>query len=293
MAARSCAPNFFVPVFLVPSLCVTMPRYSKRNKTSAGSSGGGDSDSCAYDDVFRDVNQETKKVINFFENKFHSFKNEVEQLLASKEEVIAKLEQKIAFLERSVAAIDERCDDAEAYERRDTVIISGSELPTATDQENPAEVVCETLKNKIGVIVQPTDISVAHRQGKKPASQTPDKRGIIVKLCRRETKHNLMATCKRVKPSNLYINDSLTPTRNTILYGLRQAKKRLPGKISGCGSVDGRVFVWLKPPNPDTAGARSSKIFCNTKSKFETLCAEKLNFDSSQLVSSWPNNNFY
>ena len=61
----------------------------------------------SYDDVFRDVNQETKKVINFFENKFHSFKNEVEQLLlASKEEVIAKLEQKIAFLERSVAASD-------------------------------------------------------------------------------------------------------------------------------------------------------------------------------------------
>ena len=207
--------------------------------------------------------------------------------------MIAKLEQKIAFLERSVAAIDERCDDAEAYERRDTVIISGSKLPTATDQEKPAEVVCETLKNKIGVIVQTTDISVAHRQGKKPASQTPDKRGIIVKLCRRETKHNLMATCKRVKPSNLYINDSLTPTRNTILYGLRQAKKRLPGKISGCGSVDGRVYVWLIPPNPDAAGTRSSKIFCNTKNKFETLCTEKLNFESSQLVSSWPNNNFY
>ena len=74
-------------------------------------------------------------------------------MLASKEEMIAKLEQKIAFLEGSVAAIDERCDDAQAYESRDTVIISGSELPTATDQENPAEVVCETLKNKIVVIV--------------------------------------------------------------------------------------------------------------------------------------------
>ena len=27
----------------------------KRNKTFAGSSGGGDSDSCAYDDAFRDM----------------------------------------------------------------------------------------------------------------------------------------------------------------------------------------------------------------------------------------------
>ena len=90
MAARSCAPNFFVSVFLVTSLCITMPRLSKRNNTSAGSSGGGDSDSCAYDDGFRDVNQETKKVI--FLNKFHYFKNEFEQLLAYKEEMIAKLE---------------------------------------------------------------------------------------------------------------------------------------------------------------------------------------------------------
>ena len=43
---------------------------------------------------------------------------------------------------------------------------------------------------------------MAHRLGRKPASQSEDRRGIIiVKLCRREVKYDLMKACKSVKPT--------------------------------------------------------------------------------------------
>ena len=65
--------------------------------------------------------------------------------------------------------------------------------------------------------IKPSDISAPHRLGLKPALQSEDRRGIIiVKRCRREVKYDLMKACK-------YVNESLTPTRNAILSGLRQA----------------------------------------------------------------------
>ena len=75
-----------------------------------------------------------------------------------------------------------------------TVLFFGSELPAAMNQEALSEIVCEMMKNKIGMIIHSTDIPVAHRHGRKPVSQTPDKRGMIVKFCLRKIKHNLTAT---------------------------------------------------------------------------------------------------
>ena len=111
---------------------------------------------------------------------------------------------------------------------------------------------------------------MAHRLGRKPASQSEDRRGIIVKLCRREVKYDLMKACKSV-------NESLTPTRNAILYGLRQAKKKFPDRISGYGSIGGKVLVWIKPANSNAPNMRNSKMFVNNKIRFDALCSDILN----------------
>ena len=57
------------------------------------------------------------------------------------------------------------------------------------------------------------DISVALRVGAKRNTQGLDKRSIVVKLCRRDTKFDLMKACKAVNPKNIYINESLTRLR--------------------------------------------------------------------------------
>ena len=49
------------------------------------------------------------------------------------------------FLRKGVSAVEERCDEAEAYERRDTIIVSGPEMPIVRDGENSAQVVCDVI----------------------------------------------------------------------------------------------------------------------------------------------------
>ena len=47
------------------------------------------------------------------------------------------------------------------------------------------------------------DISVALRVGPKRNTQGLDKRSIVVNLCRRDTKFDLMKACKAVNPKNI------------------------------------------------------------------------------------------
>ena len=162
----------------------------KRAKTSTGSNGSTDAE------VFTDSSDISRRITQEINNKFAQFKEEMVALLDSKDSKIASLEEEIASLKKNLAAVDERCDEADAYERRDTVIVSGGELPVPAEGENCSQVFCNTIKNKVGLTIKPSDISVAHRLGRKPASQSEDRRGIIVKLCRREVKHDLMKACK-------------------------------------------------------------------------------------------------
>ena len=254
------------------------PKRNRTKKTSAGSSGG--------EDVFISPSGDMQK-IDRLELELKRFREDVVEMLAEKDAEIKLLKEEIVFLRKGVSAVEERCDEAEAYERRDTIIVSGPEMPIARDGENSAQVVCDVIKNKIGVVVRSSDISVAHRHGRKTQSQREDRRGIMVKLCRRETKHDLLRACKSVKPPNLFINDSLTPIRNSILYGLRQAKKKHPSRISGCGSIDGRIFAWVRPASRDS-GNKDFRIFINTKLKFDMMCKDILNCESSDLVDKWP-----
>lgn len=59
-------------------------------------------------------------------------------------------------------------------------------------------------------------------------------------------------------------------TCSTIMYILRQAgAQKIPSKVSGCGSVDWRVCVGVKPPNYDTPMPRNFMVFINTMSDLQ------------------------
>ena len=69
--------------------------------------------------------------------------------------------------------------------------------------------------------------------------------GWYIKLCNRDVNENIFKCCKVVKPQKFYINESLTPLRNTILYVMRQAENKQPSEINSCNSSDGGVVAWL------------------------------------------------
>ena len=105
---------------------------------------------------------------------------------------------------------------------------------------------------------------MARRIGVKPNIQGEDKRNIMFKLCDRDVKQNILKSCKVVKPKKFYINESLTPLRNTILYVMRKAKKKHPSLINSCNSSDGCVVAWLQAGSA-SAKTKYRKIIINTK----------------------------
>ena len=167
------------------------------------------------------------------------------------------------------------------------MVLSG-DLPDVREGENCSAIVRDVVKSKLNVIISNSDISVAHRIGKKPASQAPDKRGIIVKLCRRDLKHDLLTAVRSTKPSKFYINENLTPKRSTLLYALRQAKKKFPSVVSGCNSRDGKVFVYVKPPNSKDPSARNSRMAINTLDNLKDFSTKVLCKPVSCLIDRWP-----
>ena len=54
------------------------------------------------------------------------------------------------------------------------------------------------------------DISVVHRMGKKTGTNGEDKRSIIVKFCRRQTKVDVIKASRTMKVPGLYVKESLS-----------------------------------------------------------------------------------
>ena len=109
--------------------------------------------------------------------------------LDEKNREIASLSEEVSFLRGRVSQLEEKIDEGDAYERRDTLIISGQGLPAVTEGENTTEIACNLIKNKLKINLIPTDISTSHRLGRKPQdAQRPDKRKLILKLCRSDLK---------------------------------------------------------------------------------------------------------
>ena len=125
-----------------------------------------------------------------------------------------------------VQNLTERLDDSDAYEWRDTFVMSGDSQPVVSDDENTSEVVCNSIKKNLKIVVKESDISVVHRLGKKNPGQQLDRRSIIFKLCRHELRSDLISACKSARPKDFYINECLTAIRWTIQYGIRRAKRR-------------------------------------------------------------------
>lgn len=212
-------------------------------------------------------------------------------ILKKKEDQIDRLQKNIGVLESRVEWLEDQVDSNSAYERRDTLILSGA-LPAVQQDERCDELVRQLVRDQLRINLHETDISTAHRLGKKPKQQGPDHRRIIFKLCRRDTKTEILNSCRQHKP-NFFINESLTATRNTILYALRQARKKNPNRLGSCRSSEGNVCVWL--PAEGQAAARDpptrrfNRIIVNTRRKLDEILSNQIGCTSEAFVAEWPN----
>ena len=158
--------------------------------------------------------------------------------LNNRDKKIETLEQKVTRLQQNLGRLEEKLDESDAYERRDTIIFSGNGVPAAKTVEIVSDVVCAIVKDELKIKMSPSDISTSHRLGNRPKTQGPDMRNIIVKLCRREHKHELISASKQVRPENIYLSENLTPTRNHLLFVLAYS-----GEQKEVPKCDCRLFI--------------------------------------------------
>ncbi len=52
--------------------------------------------------------------------------------------------------------------------------------------------------------------------------------------------------------------------------------------------MDGRVFVWTKPPNPEEKDAQNMKVGINTRHRLMEFCTETLKVPLSTFLDTWP-----
>ena len=226
-------------------------------------------------------------------------------------EKVNQLESKLSVIEcnhsKEVAALKSNIDLNEQYGRRDTLIISGPNLPIASPNENCKLVVQDLLRRHTKLNLNPSDISIAHRIGRTNAS-LPDKRNIIFKLCRRDLVTDILNACKQSfsppssglsnqerRPPPIFVNCSLTPTRNKILYALRLLRRKFPSTVKGCrAQIGGDVVVFVVPtPLPSTSSNQNAarnhdrKIIINTKQDLEAFTTNVLSTSLDDLEMRW------
>lgn len=234
---------------------------------------------------------DSRAIVEILVGRFDALSAEFQAKLKSQDDRIEKLEQQVTNLKTDMSRLEVKVDDSEAYERRDTVILSGESVPTVPSTgEITSNVACDLIQSKLRILVAPSDISVAHRIGRRSITQAADRRSIIVKLCRRDLKRDLLQASRSLKPENFYVNESLTPKRNAFLQTLRIAKRRFPEKISGCSSQDGKVCVWVRAPDRTS---RDSRVFINSFVQLEDFCTKTLKSPVTSLgIASHISNQF-
>ena len=246
--------------------------------------------------IFGDLHE---KMITAFDSKLDVAVSRIEQRFASivqeKDNKIEELQNTNASLREQVVTLDEKLDALNAYTRKDTIIVSGA-LPQPIENEASHNVVRELLNTKFpSISIEEQDISVAHRlQPKKPRRNgTTPPPNIIVKLVRRNLKLELIkASRSQNKDANdkIFINESLTPQRSSVLQTLIRLKK-VHKVVKGATSLQGDVYAYMEHPavaGGSAAGGRhrDTRHLINTKAQLEKFCVEYLRRPLSEFVES-------
>ena len=130
--------------------------------------------------------------------------------------------------------------------------------------------VIDVLRSKLGIEITASDISTAHRVGKKHPGK---KRNLIVKLCRRDDVSKILKATKlqnRQAAGRIFVQESLTVLRGKIFYTLRKLKKDHPAIVKGYSVQNGSPVAYTPLDNSD----RDKRHVIETWSKLQKFCSD-------------------
>ena len=174
--------------------------------------------------------------------------------LRNKDAKLEEIESENRVLREKLNHLESRVDDIDNQNRCRNLVLSGNALKNISN-DNLTNSAIQLLRGSVQYELAPDKVLATYRVGARSPTQSPDGRGLMIKLRDEDVKRDILSACRTVRPPGLYANDDLTPYRAKILFILRKAKNKSDGKLTACGSQNGNVYAFLKPSN----GARSQK----------------------------------
>ena len=100
-----------------------------------------------------------------FENLKTELRTELQAVYKEKFKLISVLQTEVTDLRGQVKKLQDDVDNANQYERKDVLILSGSSIPAVGEQNNEDcnALVCELVNRHLGVGMVPNDINTSHR----------------------------------------------------------------------------------------------------------------------------------
>ena len=82
-------------------------------------------------------------------------------IMEEKTSEVDGLRAEVKQLRDVVARLQDKVDDGDAYERRDTLIFSGEGVPCVAAEESCRDIICSLVAEKLHLIMTTADISTA------------------------------------------------------------------------------------------------------------------------------------
>ena len=206
-------------------------------------------------------------------------------------------ELEVEGLRHQIQELSEQKDDLENYGRRNTIVISGPSITPTVTHEDTYATVMDLVNSKIGIQLSRQDIDICHRlpvpRGSDPNRQLDtSKKPIIVKFVRREVKHQILRASRDKKPKDIYFNESLSSTRQKIMYVIRKVKANHDDVIASYKTEDCNIRVYS--PSPDEP-RRFIMSTLNTRRELDEFLVTKLGFRSTRYLEEkhWAKRKFF
>ena len=194
-----------------------------------------------WDDEIKRV-QEFKTSLEFSQGDIDCLKKELAELKSEMKTQLKSegdLGERIRNVNESLVAETTRADYLEAQSRRSNLIFEGIREESADESWAESEKkVKDLLEQKLG-LSRDIELERVHRIARKedaagPIRGSPKPRAIIAKFIRFKDRSEVMANAKKLKGTNIYINedfiDSVRKRRKELLPAMFEARKQ--GKIA-------------------------------------------------------------
>ena len=177
-----------------------------------------------------------QNIISIFENRVSKLEadlsaskqniSDLRKTNVEQQKLITDLQQK----ETAGTPVKDRLDDLEDRSMRNNLKIDGLVEEEAENWEQSVHKVLQLVKDKLD-IKEKIEVERAHRVGKKSEGRP---RPIVVKFLRYQDREKILRNSKKLKNTNIYINEDLCEAsiakRKSLLPQLRAAREQ--GKIA-------------------------------------------------------------